>query len=80
MQAPPLKFLRISTAWSRRQWTSDATYKNAARTRMLNTDWFLSSQESIDWVATTEEPNVFLTSGNTTPKLHLPSSQLDLVF
>ena len=64
MQVRLPRFLRTSTPWSRRRWTSGVTCRSAERTRMRNTGWFWSNRGSTDWLGTTAAPNVFPTSGN----------------
>ena len=65
-QVSPLNSPKIFTAWSRKQSTSDATSRDAERTRTPSTDSFSSNPEFTDWPVTTRKPPAFPTSGNST--------------
>ena len=65
-QAVPLRSLRTSTVWSRKQWISVDTWRSAAKISLQRTDLSWSSHVFIDWLATTKRLSASLTSGNST--------------
>lgn len=60
----PLICQRTCTTWLRRPSPWGSTWNVTGRTRTANSDWFLSSPESTDWLVTTRQRVCSLPTGN----------------